>query len=384
MPCIKTCIFAALAFLSLLAPSQARYMRPDLIDVPIGRIISNLEAGLKENPKDVEALHHLARAHAMAYVKRLKDTDTVQQNPKRSKDGLWFGYGPKFVPYAPYKPEPTPANAKAKAHLDQAIATYDRLLALGPEKENLIRLGRAWCAMKAEKTAEAVKDLRTVIETAWSVEGKRKSGGLGNFVVVEAAGYLKPLLDPKKDAQELATLDERVKYLQSLPRAITPLAIPLVKGLQAADLVDAQAKVSFDLDGSGENRAWQWLNPTHGAWLVHDPRATGSVTSALQLFGSRSFNLFVDDGYAALRLLDNNRDGLIAGSELNGLALWHDSNANGISEKGEVRPVSQWKIRSLACTGEPGTDGVLTHPKGVTFQDGSTRPSWDLILETAP
>ena len=238
--------------------------------------------------------------------------------------------------------------------------------------------------MKAGKTAEAVKDLRTVVDAAWAVEGKRKMGGLGNFVVVEAAGYLKPLLDTKKDAKELATLDERVKYLQSLPRAITPLAIPLATGLKAADLVDTQAKVPFDLDGSGEQLDWQWLNPAHGAWLVHDPRATGSVTSALQLFGSRSFNLFVDDGYAALRLLDNNRDGTIAGSELEGLALWHDRNANGLSEAGEVRPVSQWNIRSLACTGEPGTDGVLTHPKGVTFQDGSTRPTWDLILETAP
>ena len=51
--------------------------------------------------------------------------------------------------------------------------------------------------------------------------GQKKTGPLGgNFITVEAAGYLIPLLDRKKDAAEIQTLTDRVGQ-RALERAAT-------------------------------------------------------------------------------------------------------------------------------------------------------------------
>ena len=91
------------------------------------------------------------------------------------------------------------------------------------------------------------------------------------------------------------------------------------------------------------------VDPAERAWLVFDKQSTGSITSGLQLFGNVTFWLFWRNGYDALRALDDDGDGRIAGAELAGLALWHDRNADGVSDRGEVRPVSEWGIVSLSC-----------------------------------
>jgi hypothetical protein len=111
--------------------------------------------------------------------------------------------------------------------------------------------------------------------------------------------------------------------------------------------VDRSARVRFDADGSGLAREWTWLT-SDAAWLVYDPKGTGKVDSALQMFGNVSFWRFWQNGYEALRSLDDNGDGQLTGVELAGLALWHDINGSGCSEPGEVRPLSAWS-RPCRC-----------------------------------
>ena len=140
--------------------------------------------------------------------------------------------------------------------------------------------------------------------------------------------------------------------------------------------------MAFDLDGSALPQRWTSIRPT-AAWLVFDKHGRGSITSGLQLFGSVTFWLFWRQGYDALRSLDDNDDEQIADTELKGLALWHDRNVDGRSDPGEVRPVGDWGIVSLSCeyqhdTGHP--DEIAMSPRGVTFGDGTTRPTFDLIL----
>ncbi len=109
------------------------------------------------------------------------------------------------------------------------------------------------------------------------------------------------------------------------------------------------------------------------------------MTSGLQLFGNVSFWLFWDNGYEALSALDDNGDGQLTGKELDGLAIWHDANGNGICDPGEVRPLSDYGIVALSCRYERDPahpDRICFSPRGVVFADGSTRPSFDLVLKS--
>ena len=201
-------------------------------------------------------------------------------------------------------------------------------------------------------------------------------------MTTEAAGYLRPLLDKEKDADEIADLDAKAARVKKLPRPITPIAVPLKAGLTAADLEDRTAKVRFDADGTGP-REWTWITKD-AAWLVSDPKGTGEIGSGLQLFGGVTFWMFWADGYAALRALDDDGDGELSGKELAGLALWHDANGNGVADPGEVKPLSVYGIVGVSCTGEvlKGHPDAITHsPKGVRYADGTTRPTFDLILK---
>ncbi|MEZ5301534.1 MAG: tetratricopeptide repeat protein [Verrucomicrobiales bacterium] len=314
----------------------------------------------------------------MAYTNDLKDGESVQQWKGKPEEGIWFGYEPNHVPYAqPGKPGDSGKKEKsdsARAHLGKAIAFYEKALALKPKDANIVRLGLAWCQMEAGEKQKAIEGFRAVIAEAWKSEGKQELGGLREFVASEAIAYLVPLLDDAKDKAEIADLGAKKEKLESLPRPITPIAIPLRDGLAAADLIDQRAAVAFDLDATGRaDWRWQWIT-ADAAWLVFDGRQSGQVTSAIQLFGSRSFNLFFENGYEALALLDDNADGELRGDELAGIALWRDRNADGISDPGEVRPAFAEGIAVLRC------DATDSHPRGVEWQNGTCRPTYDLIL----
>jgi hypothetical protein len=48
------------------------------------------------------------------------------------------------------------------------------------------------------------------------------------------------------------------------------------------------------------------------------------IRDARQLFGSRTWWIFFRDGYEALSVLDDNRDGQLTGAEMEGIAVWVD------------------------------------------------------------
>ena len=224
---------------------------------------------------------------------------------------------------------------------------------------------------------------RTVIDAAWKQEQNLTRAGLGwHSITAEAAGYLIPLLDQRADIAEINTLQNRRQQMSKILRPITPIAIPLAGNLNALDLVDDTAAVRFDADGSGIVPAVD-LDSTERGLAGPRPAGRGEIRSALQLFGNVTFWLFWPNGYAALGALDDDRDGAIAGAELIGLALWRDANRNGTSEPGEVRPVGAWGIVKLSHRFEYDAqhpDEIAWSPRGVTFRDGTVRPTFDLVL----
>jgi len=361
---------------------NARYVMPDLIEVPIERVIKNLERLLKNNPRNVIAKFNLARAHAMAYALK---TETAQVWKGREKEGVWFGYNPREIPFSL---EPTTNQTKlnaAKAHLSEALRQYEELVAMSPDNLSAA-LGYAWCIEQSGDKQKAIKQYRLVIDAAWEKEKDLKRAGLGwHSITAEAAGYLIPLLDTNADKAEINQLKERINVLSTVPRPITPVVIPLRDGLGAGELQDHSADVRFDADGTGLQKRWTWISKDAG-WLVHDPRHTGRITSALQMFGGVTFWMFWNNGYEALRSLDDDGDGVLTGEELKGLAIWRDVNGNGVSEKNEVQTLAYWGI--IAVSGQYASDSnnpnrVAWSEYGVTFQDGSTRPTYDIVLHPA-
>jgi hypothetical protein len=190
------------------------------------------------------------------------------------------------------------------------------------------------------------------------------------------------LLDADKDKDEIATIEKRSQELRRRRRPVTPIAVPLVASLSVDDIIDRKASVAFDVDGTQRDQRWTWIKPD-AAWLVHDMGGRGHVTSGLQLFGSVTFWCFWQHGYEPLAALDNNGDGCLSGNELVHLALWQDANCNGVSERGEVRSLAAHGIVSLSCRAVVGgVPNCVAHcPQGVTYRNGSTRATYDVVLE---
>jgi hypothetical protein len=377
--CTVVALAACVAVGGLASPSSAIFVKPQLEEVPIAQLVDNLEKLAAKDPKDAKIRFNLARAYAMAYAAKV---ETVPVQKGKDANGVWFGFTPKHIPFTPKMTEDEAKNKLAQENLAKAIERYKATIELDP-KMLPAKLGLAWCLDQAKKKDDAIKEYRAVIDEGWMKEKDLKSLGLGgNTITIEAAGYLIPLLDAEKDKAEIAELKERVAKLSKLPRPVTPIVVPLRDGLTAFDMVNPKARVRFDADGHGFQDEWTWFTKDAGI-LVYDPHHKGRITSALQWFGNVTFWMFWDNGYEALRALDNNGDGVLTGKELDGLAVWIDANGNGICEPGEVKTLAELGIVALSCRYEMDSshpDGIAFSRVGVTFQDGSTRPTFDVIL----
>ena len=214
-------------------------------------------------------------------------------------------------------------------------------------------------------------------------------GGLSTLVSFEAGrGFLRlaeenvaALPEPQRNA--IPEVKAGIAKLEKLPPgAITPLIVALAPVARLADLLAAERTVEFDLRGFGEIGRWPWLKPNAGL-LVWDPHDRRQITSGRQLFGNYTFQIFWENGYAALRALDDNGDRSLTEIELDGISIWFDRDGDARSSDDEVAPVTHFGITALAVD---ATDFEGPHPMnraGVGFRDGRTLPSWDWIAEPA-
>ncbi len=357
----------------LTEPIIVKFRVPDLKIIPVQRLIDNLSTKVEANPDDFRLRCNLARAHAMAWARKGAD---VQVNG----DWLWFGFTPKFIPFGVVKTADKEKQAAAKKQLDASIAQYRQALKLEPNVP-ITLLGLAWVLDQAGEDDEARRLYRKVIELSKVREDKLNLGSLGGrYVSVEAGEYLMSHLHPQQNAEEISEIKARKARLEKLPRPVTPIAVPLKDGLTEADIHDRAASVAFDADGTGLPTRWTWLNDNAG-WLVYDAAGTGRISSAMQLFGNVTFQMFWQNGYEALATLDDDGDGVIAGGEMRHLAIWRDVNRNGLSDSGEVRSLSSYDICGLRFAATTNDAGVIFSPQGVVFADGSTRPTFDVVVE---
>jgi tetratricopeptide (TPR) repeat protein len=372
-----------LGFVVLVAATSkltALFVMPETRLVPIDRLVKNLERQVEADPRRVETLINLGRLHAMAFALKVEEFVALR-GPSEAQDTPY--YSPDLGPVPPkVRPAPSPDQAaSAERHLKDAIRHYEAAVALAPNHP-IAHLGLGWVLQQSDNIPRAVAEYRQVVALAWVKEEKIRTLMPGqSYLTQEAIAYLLPLLHPERDAAEITDLRSKQQSLTSRGRAITPIAIPLADAVPADDILDPAARVRFDADGSGFRREWTWISGRAG-WLVYDAEGRGEIRSALQLFGNVTFWLFWTNGYEALRSLDDNGDDELRGVELDKLGLWQDRNRNGISDAGEVRPLSDHGIVALACAHTVVDDSrfAAVSIRGATLRDGRERPTYDVIL----
>ncbi|CAN5626485.1 hypothetical protein BH10CYA1_BH10CYA1_42960 [soil metagenome] len=363
---------------------QARFAYPETVKVPVQRLLSNLEKRLNSPESKLDANEkaelkfRIGRLHSMAYALKTSTVGILKSQVESLDHGVVNPfYGVTFGDFNQFSPQGTAGDAAAEAHLKAAIKNLTAAVKLNPALLQA-KLGLAWCLDQSGEKSTALPLYREVFKSAY--EREKNHGGLsGTSIASETAGYLEALLNPTKDAAEIASIKERVKIVDSNFRAITPIIVPLVPELTIKDML-RPASVSFDLDGNGPKHYLQWTGARAG-WLVYDFSKSKQITSGLQLFGPSSFWIFWNDGYEAMKALDDNNDNQLSGTELNGLAVWSDTNGDGKSDAAEVRSVQELGITSLSCNGHLSADGTLGSINGVTFSDGRRADTYDLFLE---
>ncbi len=209
---------------------------------------------------------------------------------------------------------------------------------------------------------------------AYTLEIKSRSDHGIDFLSVEAADDIVKLQQhhslSSTEQNELTTLKKQIATFESQPRPITPILISFDRQASLSNLLAPDRHVRFDLAGDGIGRQWPWVKPTTGI-LVWDPNHTGNITSGLQLFGNVTWWLFWNDGYEPLAALDNDHNGWLEGTELQGIAVWFDRNGDGVAQPGEVVSLDLLGIKRIAVQSAGLTDGVPANPNGVQLRNGS-------------
>ena len=380
---------AALGFLFLLVfssePAFAQYVQVDVEQVPVERLVANVQKKIEAEPNNAQWRYTLARLYSMAYATGTQtwESPSGSSSYQQTEAGLpWFGYGDSLWPnhWTNYEKNLSlRGKPEFQNYLDQAIENYRLALKLDPS-HLYSRLGLAWCLQEKGQTEEAITAYRQTFQQTWQKERGVDHGMRGNSIAIEAGTMLLELLPKTGAEKERAKISKRIEILGKKFTWVTPLIVPLQEtSIESLFCTDPSKAVRFDLDGFG-TADWQWITPKAGL-LVWDPKQTGVITSGRQLFGNVTWWIFWADGYQPLSLLDDNNDGKLSGKELKGLSIWQDLNSDGVSQPGEVKPLEAWRIISLACRLQSQINGTLTNPAGVTFSDGTTRPTYDWVSQ---
>ena len=378
-------------------------------DVPVDRLINNVMAQQKRTPNDPAVLYMLGRLHSLAFAQGNKPVNVFLPGKSRRTSQTI----PEFSAYDQMhvKPDATLAKRKAPAlsHLKTSLQLYRRVVTLKPN-EALYWYSYGWMLEQgtpfaSETNAPFLAKPGKVAKPAWRDETLKayrrafslsKDADLKREHILEGADVIvsydagKSILALMKnrslnaaEREETADIEAHLKQMDARPHAVTPLVFPLNGEQSLAELTQNPNPVRFDLASEAVPRLWHWVTPQAGI-LVWDPKQTGAIASGRQLFGSVTWWIFWKNGFEPLAALDDNKDGVLEGAELAGIAVWQDKDGNGRSDVGEVTPLGKWGVKQIAVRPGGMSEGVPFHSQGIVLQDGSTRPLYDWMPTSVP
>jgi hypothetical protein len=110
---------------------------------------------------------------------------------------------------------------------------------------------------------------------------------------------------------------------------------------------------TFDLFATGKEVQTGWVSSGDGL-LVLDRSGDGSINDGTELFGTATRlrdGSNAADGYAALRELDDNGDGVIDANDaaFTELKVWVDANSDGNTDGGELKSLQSLGIASISA-----------------------------------
>ena len=155
---------------------------------------------------------------------------------------------------------------------------------------------------------------------------------------------------------DLGIFLERAKEREEATRPITAayadaqnLESPLVLDLNGNGVktVGRDIGAYFDFNGSGKRVLTGWVASSDGL-LVYDRNHNKIIDNGKELFGNNG-EMPSANGFAALALLDSDRDGVISSNdaEWSELQVWRDSNSDGFTNIGELHSLADVGIKSL-------------------------------------
>jgi hypothetical protein len=166
------------------------------------------------------------------------------------------------------------------------------------------------------------------------------------------------------------------------------LGTPIVLDLNG-DGVSTQSirkGVTFDLFANGKNVNTGWVSSTDGL-LVMDRNHDGAINDGSELFGGAtklSGGSTASDGYAALRDMDGNHDGVIDKNDaaFADLKVWVDVNSDGVSGAGELKTLQDLGISSISALADVNLSKDNGNLIGLTSSyqttDGATHAAADV------
>jgi hypothetical protein len=349
--------------------------------------------------------YHARRAHARQAVLDKYGYESASAVPRAKRSDFWKSVRLREQQLEDdnWQPKKLPEK-ETLSHASKAIVNFKAAMKLDP-KNGLYLLGLASLyeqyleyAETSGRTKHSAELARIARQEAISlyVDAYRLSikadlklkyrpiSGLGSLVGHEAGrAYVRLLREngdlSKHEVREVDKVEKNVARLSRLPMGpITPIIFSYEDHSSLNDLLAANTAAFFDLDGNGTAELWPWVKPTTGI-LVWDPEMEGRIVSGRQLFGNATWWILFRDGYAALDVLDDSRDGWLTHAELDGVAVWFDTNSNGESDVGEVTAIKQFGVRGISTQCQRSPDGILLNARGLELANGKAVATYDWV-----
>jgi Ca2+-binding EF-hand superfamily protein len=139
----------------------------------------------------------------------------------------------------------------------------------------------------------------------------------------------------------------------------------------------------FDITGDGIKEKVSWIGANDGI-LAYDKNGNGKIDGIDEVFGN-----FTTSGFEELRqLIDSNHDGKIDRQDelFSRLKVWHDLNADGISQADELSTLKDEGVVSININNVITTDielggATLTEASKYTDSEGNKELAADVNLE---